>query len=620
MKRVRVRKSRALQALALTAFLSASLVSPLSPTSAAEAAAAVLPSPPLPAATIAVYSGSYGDNVWPADGRYNAPTISADGNTIAYTYTDWSPVHSDYNAWRTHGIVLNRKTGTSVWLPDLNQEARVQLSEDGSKAVYLTRCRASCGPQLYVRDIATGVETRLDVPDGTKQNSVGAVSYDGARTVVYRSGLPQVPGAGSNQWYLRDLVSGDVKLLRDPHAPAYIAGLTSFGSAVSPGGRFIAISWMDASGEWVSVHDQVTGTYTRVTQIFSGAVHGGFTSIGGISNSGKLAFITEEQLVPEDTDTFADAYVKDLVTGTVTLAPLQGSVPVDATITANGRYMLYRQDSTGYVLWNLETDTRRFLTGMDGQRSSVWGDSNGPVLSRDGRYLATRTSTEVREGGIALRDQAQDCAGDFATITGSGTIYGSPGDDVIYGSPGSDTVYGYGGNDVICGMGGDDVIDGGPGADALYGGDGDDRIEGNEGDDVVEGGVGADSMNGGTGTDALLYRYATSGVDVSLQRVTPNGMPGEGDQVFNDFDQIYGTAYDDTISGSDAGDTLVGMGGDDLLLGQGGDDRLWADVGNDVLVGMAGDDYLNGGYGTDSCAGGTGTNTFADCTYTSNVS
>ncbi|MDQ6798873.1 MAG: hypothetical protein M3011_12820 [Actinomycetota bacterium] len=56
-----------------------------------------------------------------------------------------------------------------------------------------------------------------------------------------------------------------------------------------------------------------------------------------------------------------------------------------------------------------------------------------------------------------------------ATITGSGRIVGTRGDDVIFGSPGPDVLSGLGGDDLICGNGGNDYIDGGPGDDQISG-------------------------------------------------------------------------------------------------------------------------------------------------------
>ena len=68
------------------------------------------------------------------------------------------------------------------------------------------------------------------------------------------------------------------------------------------------------------------------------------------------------------------------------------------------------------------------------------------------------------------------------TISGSGVIVGTDGNDWIIGSDAIDTIDGLGGNDCIEGKGGDDIIDGGvnldltPGSDVCLGGAGTDTF------------------------------------------------------------------------------------------------------------------------------------------------
>src|SRR6266508_959838 len=78
----------------------------------------------------------------------------------------------------------------------------------------------------------------------------------------------------------------------------------------------------------------------------------------------------------------------------------------------------------------------------------------------------------------ASADTTPTCFGESATISGSGTVAGTPGNDVIVGSPGSDTIDGAGGNDLVCGLDGDDALVGGPGNDRVDGGPGTDIVVG----------------------------------------------------------------------------------------------------------------------------------------------
>jgi hypothetical protein len=116
------------------------------------------------------------------------------------------------------------------------------------------------------------------------------------------------------------------------------------------------------------------------------------------------------------------------------------------------------------------------------------------------------------------RHQDGLCFGSAATITGAGTIQGTPGDDVIVGSDRNDIIHGAQGNDKICGGVGDDKIgggpeddqlDGGPGNDDLDGGPGNDTLLGGEGDDTMECGPDNDTADGGAGANTA----ATTGFE-----------------------------------------------------------------------------------------------------------
>ncbi|MDQ3978294.1 MAG: hypothetical protein M3314_01905, partial [Actinomycetota bacterium] len=87
------------------------------------------------------------------------------------------------------------------------------------------------------------------------------------------------------------------------------------------------------------------------------------------------------------------------------------------------------------------------------------------------------------------------------TITGSGQIVGTEGDDVICGSSGPDRIVGGGGNDVVYAGGGDDQITAGPGNDIVFGGFGNDFLSGDDGNDTLFGDQGSDAISAGAGND-----------------------------------------------------------------------------------------------------------------------
>ncbi|MEX0873317.1 MAG: choice-of-anchor Q domain-containing protein [Actinomycetota bacterium] len=115
------------------------------------------------------------------------------------------------------------------------------------------------------------------------------------------------------------------------------------------------------------------------------------------------------------------------------------------------------------------------------------------------------TQTEVSAISNQVVVEVTEC-----TITGSGSIKGTSGDDIICGSDGLDIIYGNGGDDVIIagdgndriyGGAGNDQIFGGAGNDYIYGQDGEDALFGESGNDRLYGGDHDDSLNGGAGTD-----------------------------------------------------------------------------------------------------------------------
>ena len=154
--------------------------------------------------------------------------------------------------------------------------------------------------------------------------------------------------------------------------------------------------------------------------------------------------------------------------------------------------------------------------------------------------------------------------------------------------------------DKLVGAGGEDELNGLGGNDFLGGAGGNDELNGGAGDDTLEGGPGADTLNGGangSAGDTIAYAGSAEAVRVNLGKATATGGDAEGD-VFENVENIIGSAGDDWLRGDANDNRLTGLAGDDTLIGGGG--------GNDTLNGGAGDDTLNGGEGDDTLIGGAG--------------
>jgi serralysin len=182
---------------------------------------------------------------------------------------------------------------------------------------------------------------------------------------------------------------------------------------------------------------------------------------------------------------------------------------------------------------------------------------------------------------------------------------GTDNPDIIYGNGGNDTLSGQGGADIISGGTENDTLDGGDGDDQLNGDDGNDMLFGQAGNDYLTGGAGTDLLDGGSGTDAALYLAALSAVSADLRIVGAQATGGGGTDTLVSIENVYGSAFADTLIGNQFANVLLGEGGNDSLQGQQGNDTLYGGDGNDTLLGQDGSDGLYGGNGDDLLDGGT---------------
>ena len=160
---------------------------------------------------------------------------------------------------------------------------------------------------------------------------------------------------------------------------------------------------------------------------------------------------------------------------------------------------------------------------------------------------------------------------------------------------------------------GDDHIVGGSAGDVLIGGRGDDFLEGRQGNDHLEGGADNDQYRFfnpggeflhhdtlveqvGGGSDQLNFgRFAGSvAVDLSTAaRQVVNGQMLQITLVGNEnFENVWGSDFNDLITGNAKDNGLFGRDGDDTIFGLGGNDVLHGNWGNDQLFGGTGLDTL----------------------------
>ena len=176
---------------------------------------------------------------------------------------------------------------------------------------------------------------------------------------------------------------------------------------------------------------------------------------------------------------------------------------------------------------------------------------------------------------------------------------------------------GDGNNNVIEGLAGNDVLNGGAGTDTvtyvdsasavtvnlatltaqntvgagtdtisnfenLTGSAFNDTLTGDGNNNVIQGLAGNDSMVGAAGTDTVTYVDATAGVTVSLAIATAQNTVGAGTDTISGFENLTGSAFNDTLTGDTNANVLQGLGGNDLLTGGAGNDTLDGGTGTDT--------------------------------------
>lgn len=230
---------------------------------------------------------------------------------------------------------------------------------------------------------------------------------------------------------------------------------------------------------------------------------------------------------------------------------------------------------------------------------------------------------------------------------------GIGGDDVIEGGKGDDLVYGQGGNDTFVfagsGLGSDMLVEG----DSCYApNDLHDKLDfsqfagtvnvdldtsceqtincgitdgsvnlsltlynGNAFEDVT-GSAFNDSIEGNDRNNTILGLAGDDCIDTGCGDDFIDGGDGNDlvysgagrDTVFGGAgnDKLYSQADDDYVDGGDGNDIIWADGGNDSLFGGAGNDQLYGQSGNDWLEGGNGDDWLDGGDGCDTLIGGAG--------------
>jgi len=245
-------------------------------------------------------------------------------------------------------------------------------------------------------------------------------------------------------------------------------------------------------------------------------------------------------------------------------------------------------------------DTLAGMVGNDTLSGGVGNDvlNGGAAGSDTAAYTDSGSAVSV---SLALQGSPQNTIGAGTdTLSNIENLNGSNFNDTLTGDANANVLDGLAGNDKLSGNAGNDTLIGEAGNDTMSGGAGNDKLTGLTGDDSLNGGTGNDSMDGGAaGNDTASYADAPAAVTVSLARQgAAQNTIGAGVDTLSNFENLTGSAFNDTLTGDSKANMLNGLAGNDTLNGglgndvmdggaAGSDTASYADAGTAVSVSLA---------------------------------
>jgi len=454
-----------------------------------------------------------------------SPSISADGRFVAFVSNASNLVPGDTN--RELDIFLrdtltNTTTGVSVdsaGNPGSYQSLDPSISADGrfvafySGASNIVPGDTNDSSDIFVRDTLTNTTTRVSVDSAGNQGNRGStepsISADGRFVVFYSFASNLVPGDTNNSddIFVRDTLTNTTVSL---DLAANQRNSFVYLPSISADGRFVAFDSNSSNlvpgdtnnSRDIFVRDRLTNTTTRVSVDSAGNQGNSESYRSSISADGRfVAFDSiSSNLVPGDTNSESDIFVRDTLTNTTTRVSVDSAgnqtnrSSVGASISADGRFVAFASfafntvpDTSGIFVRDTLTNT---TTNVSADSAGNGGGGTASI-SPDGRFVAFSAFRSQFVPG-ATNNSSQVFVVDNSTP------------NVINGTPGNDNLTGTSGNDIINGSEGDDLLTGLRGNDFLNGGDGNDILSGGKGSDTLNGGLGNDNLVGGAGKDVFV--------------------------------------------------------------------------------------------------------------------
>jgi Tol biopolymer transport system component len=347
--------------------------------------------------------------------------VSADGRFVAFYSFASNLVPGDTNG-HPDIFLRDRQTGTTTLVsrgydgsPANGMSMDPSISADGNYVAFLSTAEnivqgdGDGSADAFVYNRLTGRNSIIG------QDSFGTESpfiSGNGRFVVFHTYAALVPEdtQGARDIYVTDLVSGSFELI-SKNAMNEVGNHHSFDPHISFDGRYVAFHSIadnlvpgDVNMNYdVFVRDRVGGTMT-LASVGPGGVQGNNRSDeASVSDDGRyVAFESlASNLVTDDTNNMLDVFVRDL-TGATTRASVDSSGvqgtghSTQPVISGNGRYVVFQSGSrlaptdpnivTDIYSRDLQANTTEQISLTSGGQPGL-GYSHKPQVSPDGRYV-----------------------------------------------------------------------------------------------------------------------------------------------------------------------------------------------------------------------------------------
>ncbi|MBI2842240.1 MAG: PD40 domain-containing protein [Armatimonadetes bacterium] len=367
------------------------------------------------------------------------PSISGDGRYVAFESYATNLVPGDTNVQYdvfVRDMVLGTTERVSVSTGGAQGDGgslQPSISADGRYVAFSSGAKNLVpgdmgGDGIFVRDRVLGTTERVSVStDGVQADKISAspsISGDGRYVAFFSYAKNLVPGDTNDRAdvFVRDRVLGTTERV-SVSTDGVQANSDCIGDSISGDGGYVVFK-SDASNlvpgdtnVWddIFVRDRVLGTTERVS-VSTGGVQGnsfsGTIRALSISEGGRYVTWTSSasNLVPLDTNGFADVFVRDRVLGTtervsVSTGGVQGNNGSGdgVSISGNGRYVAF--DSWA---WNLVHDDTNWVVDIFLRDTGHFGDTKA-LEDGAGVVISAITATGSFSGSFYIEAADRAC-------------------------------------------------------------------------------------------------------------------------------------------------------------------------------------------------------------------